>query len=1297
MSKDVNHKCQVITELKAHIKHEFVDLAQVPRYFEALRVGVKSSDSKLSSVSFSSTCHLIKRVGMQDPNALRGPSKIILPILINRLLDPKPVFQQQTRSTLETYWLATPTIVEKYIKDNALIHSNARVRAESIVFVSDLIELNKNFNFQQLLPNVVNMLRDRNIEVVKNAEVLLVKYYTIHKSKVQELADELTSQKIESKKAIKLLRSIDATAAAFFEAEAKTSTSNKPMIDTFSNLSRTQKKTSSTLAPNVRLAKSSSTDFSDILGSVPTAKLDQSISPVVVHSSSSLQKEIEALLPPFQGKETEFNWNNREKNIIKLRGLIIGNSEKYPDASVSGIRLMLDGINKSILSLRTTLSSNGCQLVKEIAFYMNSNIDPIAESLFNPLATLTSATKKISSLNAFGAICVLLANTSFNGRLFNHCYNLFLDKNIQPRLYSSTFFRIFIQRHSGRLDNSQLETLHRWIAKGICDPNTTVRESMRVTFWIFYRFFTEQAQTIITKQDMNVKKALERSRPRDIEPINTTPGSVKQGMPSLERKRPSIKEMIASKKMDRRSVSGPEISESSLNDDTSAASELGKPARLGLPQRVRVSSAGVQYPLERQLSKGRTDEKQKWMTSASRENTVDISKKDSTEGETTIQNMIKLLQSPLTRERVDGIEILIQQFDSTNEIPDLEAVLNNILVLDTQLLKPLLSHDKFFNMAQPSFFIKLLAVYNMGIDDIRLRYGTLETCNAIVSLMNSLESFHFSDAPSTMFHIKYKNLFLDYSVKNLYILLSESDLKLDDIQFEKICSAVFPLSISDYPKYDELVVLLHGFNTSSFEHALDSSNAYVKSKIKMILDDFKEDNEDMAVEHTIPVELTMINPFSSKKTPVQGTAVHDDVPHQNVDYMSDIFNGSKEATNNFTFIGPANAVHRALEQEDKEMVDSSPEPEIPNHLFNDEIHSVGSPFLNDPSEDDHIKPKLETDEQTHTMTVNLNDVHISPEKHIVTPKTFVAPDRKSLTEMISKSDPIFSKTTPRIQIFEDAPNTSVGERKLFDLELSRFQNVKAEDPTVSKLLQLSDLFKDDNIDRNTMNCAIKTLQQSVSNEEVLSWLKHSGFMTLSKSVIHYFHKSMNISAELCFKGLIVIKELLIIDQFLDGLLTLSEAKEIWNIANMVVENLKTFKSPIFISVDELVDDLIDLNIDDFKSEILRNCISQLRESKAVVPASFLLDTLAKCIEFDVITIDQIKEIDNTIFGFLSHDEVEIRRLTIIVYSKCKRTLQQLNSNAQVKDMVKNHHECSEYLFDKLTVPQRKLVDYYCDN
>lgn len=55
------------------------------------------------------------------------------------------------------------------------------------------------------------------------------------------------------------------------------------------------------------------------------------------------------MLKCYKDKETEHNWEARERSITRVRGILRGNApEAYLDVLVQGIKHMMDGIIKAV-------------------------------------------------------------------------------------------------------------------------------------------------------------------------------------------------------------------------------------------------------------------------------------------------------------------------------------------------------------------------------------------------------------------------------------------------------------------------------------------------------------------------------------------------------------------------------------------------------------------------------------------------------------------------------------------------------------------------------------------------------------------------------------------------------------------------------------------------------------------------------------------------------------------------------------------------------------------------------------
>ena len=90
--------------------------------------------------------------------------------------------------------------------------------------------------------------------------------------------------------------------------------------------------------------------------------------PIHIYTQRELEDILRDMAPPFEGRENEQNWIGRDKNTLKLRRILKGNAPtEFHAAFVAGVKSLLDGILKVANTLRTTMSTNGCQLVQELA------------------------------------------------------------------------------------------------------------------------------------------------------------------------------------------------------------------------------------------------------------------------------------------------------------------------------------------------------------------------------------------------------------------------------------------------------------------------------------------------------------------------------------------------------------------------------------------------------------------------------------------------------------------------------------------------------------------------------------------------------------------------------------------------------------------------------------------------------------------------------------------------------------------------------------------------------------------
>lgn len=222
------------------------------------------------------------------------------------------------------------------------------------------------------------------------------------------------------------------------------------------------------------------------------------VEPMYVNTNRELDDIFKDMAWHFEGRETEQNWLKREQGIMTLRKLNAGNvPAEFQDTFIAGLRAMLDGIIKSIVSLRTSLSKEGCSLVQDVANTFGPAMDPLVELLMQSLVKLSAGTKKISSQQANTTVDIIIGKVTYTPRLMQHIWGACQDKNVQPRLYSTGWLKTLLKKeahHKSHIEHTGgVDLMEKCIKKGLGDPNPGVREKMRSTYWAFWGIWPARA------------------------------------------------------------------------------------------------------------------------------------------------------------------------------------------------------------------------------------------------------------------------------------------------------------------------------------------------------------------------------------------------------------------------------------------------------------------------------------------------------------------------------------------------------------------------------------------------------------------------------------------------------------------------------------------------------------------------------------------------------------------------------------------------------------------------------------
>jgi CLIP-associating protein 1/2 len=287
-----------------------------------------------------------------------------------------------------------------------------------------------------------------------------------------------------------------------------------------------------------------------------------SMDPLHIYTQRELEDMFRDMAPPFEGRESEGNWLARDKNTTKLRRILMGNAPgEFPAAFIAGIKSLLDGILKVANTLRTTMSTNGCQLVQELAKTLGHAIDPWVEILLQSFIKMCAATKNIAAQNGNTTVEAILSHATYNSRILQHVSFAGQDKNVQPRTHSASWVKILIRKHKSQIEHSGgVDSLDKIIRKGVTDANPKVREAYRSVYWTFALVWPQRAEAMFDTLEKREKTALEK----DPNNPNTSLASSQTSAASFSKSvgagaaRTALKEKIAEQRRAKAASKAPE-------------------------------------------------------------------------------------------------------------------------------------------------------------------------------------------------------------------------------------------------------------------------------------------------------------------------------------------------------------------------------------------------------------------------------------------------------------------------------------------------------------------------------------------------------------------------------------------------------------------------------------------------------------------------------------------------------------------------------------------------------------------
>lgn len=274
--------------------------------------------------------------------------------------------------------------------------------------------------------------------------------------------------------------------------------------------------------------------------------------PLSIRSARDFEYMSQDMNRLFDGKETEQNWDQRRKAIIKMSRITHGNAPvDYRVQYTSFIKSQLDAILKAVDSLRTNLSTVGLNLLQHVADHLGHSVDFMIDFIADTLITRSCNTAKVKRDAAIATFETIISNATCNKNLLHHVMVASEHKDPNARAAVSSWLSALLTTNGRHCDQpGVLDLIEKCIKNGLNDAKPQVRTPMRSTYGLYAKLWPDRGERLRGSLDSKTQKMLES---------NSTVEPTKSAL-----KRPSIKDIKAARKreLDAQEISPPLVAQS---------------------------------------------------------------------------------------------------------------------------------------------------------------------------------------------------------------------------------------------------------------------------------------------------------------------------------------------------------------------------------------------------------------------------------------------------------------------------------------------------------------------------------------------------------------------------------------------------------------------------------------------------------------------------------------------------------------------------------------------------------------
>jgi CLIP-associating protein 1/2 len=142
----IDAKVNQINNVKSGIKQNNVPEVCILPLFEATRMSMTSQHAAIVNAGFSTLNHLLTRLSRQEPKFVVKEAGRTLPLVIEKMGDPKEKYRQLAAQCLTTFWKVAPMDVERIVKNAGMVGKNPRMKEASMNWLVQVNIIPKNIS-----------------------------------------------------------------------------------------------------------------------------------------------------------------------------------------------------------------------------------------------------------------------------------------------------------------------------------------------------------------------------------------------------------------------------------------------------------------------------------------------------------------------------------------------------------------------------------------------------------------------------------------------------------------------------------------------------------------------------------------------------------------------------------------------------------------------------------------------------------------------------------------------------------------------------------------------------------------------------------------------------------------------------------------------------------------------------------------------------------------------------------------------------------------------------------------------